>query len=839
MLQLTAGHMLKVSNPSRPEICGHCARVWPSTEISDGSAALSPFLAYNLGIDTHITSVFEGLSLSGGNSRSIRRSVLLSPCRELKTINSNGQKDEQDTAGNPSENTEDTDFISLAQSGEARVHVANEIQIAIVREPAYGVLQEVMESKVNSGDHAVEAIETFFGDNIRIVCEGDILAAKLQSKADSHFQGTVREKAMMDGFDNDEGVPNLIFFRVESLRPNNFIYQAIDPSKTIVRMVGTCFSGLPPSARGYLSKLSPSTTLLGLHPRAISRSSGWTLLNTGLLLPTWQKIARLTASALLSATSLVPLRIAILLHGPIGAGKRTAITAAATALGYHKLRLSCQEFNAEGTSEATIIEGLQLAFTSVLRYRPALFALEDIDKLIPPVIQQMPTTKSRIGTTLDECIKRGFQDLDNKSLQQKFRAPVILIATATHIEDVPAALRRCFTHEIHVDAPDDACRLSLLRSFLNESGCRLTDHQWTDLARHTAGLLPRDIRALAAIASSKSVSLAFGPRELLNITSGALLDVPTKCVSPVTLEERHLKDALNIVHEQKISDLGAPKIPNVEWDDIGGLESVKNDILDTIELPLKHPELFTGGLRRRSGILLYGPPGTGKTLLAKAVATECKINFLSVKGPELINMYVGESERQVREVFAKARQARPCVIFFDELDSLAPARGHGSDSGGVMDRVVSQLLAEIDSAQGKSGADNVFVIGATNRPDLLDPALLRPGRLDKLLYVGVADSPASQLKVIQALTRKFNLNADVDLKAVSEKTPALLTGADLYALCASTWMAALQRCIKENNEYVEVKQSDFHAAVMSLQPSLSEQEIRRYERLRDEYQGNA
>ncbi|EIE24751.1 AAA-domain-containing protein, partial [Coccomyxa subellipsoidea C-169] len=174
-------------------------------------------------------------------------------------------------------------------------------------------------------------------------------------------------------------------------------------------------------------------------------------------------------------------------------------------------------------------------------------------------------------------------------------------------------------------------------------------------------------------------------------------------------------------------------VPNVQWEDVGGLEDVKAAILETVDLPLRHPQLFTQGLRRRSGVLLYGPPGTGKTLMAKAVATECSLNFLSVKGPELINMYIGESERQVREVFARARRARPCVLFFDELDSLAPARGAGADSGGVMDRVVAQLLAEIDGVQGADGSSSgssqdIFVIGATNRPDLLDRALMRPGR---------------------------------------------------------------------------------------------------------------
>lgn len=174
--------------------------------------------------------------------------------------------------------------------------------------------------------------------------------------------------------------------------------------------------------------------------------------------------------------------------------------------------------------------------------------------------------------------------------------------------------------------------------------------------------------------------------------------------------------------------IGAPSIPKVSWDDVGGLVHAKTDILDTIQLPLDHPELFAGGLKKRSGILLYGPPGTGKTLLAKAVATSCSLNFFSVKGPELLNMYIGESEANVRRVFQRARDAKPCVIFFDELDSVAPKRGNTGDSGGVMDRIVSQLLAELDGMAGGEGTSDVFVIGATNRPDLLDPALLRPGR---------------------------------------------------------------------------------------------------------------
>jgi SpoVK/Ycf46/Vps4 family AAA+-type ATPase len=350
------------------------------------------------------------------------------------------------------------------------------------------------------------------------------------------------------------------------------------------------------------------------------------------------------------------------------------------------------------------------------------------------------------------------------------------------------------------------------------------------------------------------------------------------------------------------------KIPNVKWDDVGGLEHVKREILDTIELPLKHPELFASGVKQRSGVLLYGPPGTGKTLIAKAVATECGLNFISVKGPELLNMYIGESERNVRRVFERARAAKPCVLFFDELDSLAPARGQGSDSGGVMDRVVSQLLAELDSSTAPAsssssesktqkkkkksflhaaddsdssddddddddddekkktegaaapGQADIFIIGATNRPDLLDSALLRPGRLDRCVYLGVSQDNKAQLKVVQALTRKFHLHSDVRLAQLVESFPFTYTGADFYALCSDAMLNAMKRKIATLELYsggggdgdkksaqqamkrmtdaelkVVVCQRDFTRAASQLTPSLSEAELARYATLRAQF----
>jgi peroxin-6 len=220
-------------------------------------------------------------------------------------------------------------------------------------------------------------------------------------------------------------------------------------------------------------------------------------------------------------------------------------------------------------------------------------------------------------------------------------------------------------------------------------------------------------------------------------------------------------------------------------------------------------------LSQTKGILLYGPPGTGKTLVAKAVATSFSLNFFSVKGPELLNMYIGESEANVRRVFQRAKDAKPCVIFFDELDSIAPKRGNHGDSGGVMDRIVSQLLAELDGTSGGSGSADVFVIGATNRPDLLDPALLRPGRwvpkvyhkykvfsfsffrFDRMLYLGVSQTHDAQLNILEALTRKFRLDPSLNLRHVAEQCSFNYTGADFYALCSDALLNAMTRKAEE------------------------------------------
>jgi peroxin-6 len=336
----------------------------------------------------------------------------------------------------------------------------------------------------------------------------------------------------------------------------------------------------------------------------------------------------------------------------------------------------------------------------------------------------------------------------------------VIIATTTEVDKIPDGVRGLFTHEIELNAPDEAEREGILRTIIEDRSIALDPEvDLSSVALKTAALVAGDLvdvveRATVAQRSrlellSSKASTSDHPVTVrdIQVAGGPAATSLTKADFDLAVEaaRKNFADAI-----------GAPKIPNVTWDDVGGLNNVKDAVRETIQLPLERPELFAKGMKKRSGILFYGPPGTGKTLLAKAIATEYSLNFFSVKGPELLNMYIGESEANVRRVFQRARDARPCVVFFDELDSVAPKRGNQGDSGGVMDRIVSQLLAELDGMSGgEDTGGGVFVIGATNRPDLLDQALLRPGRFDKMLYLGVSDTHDKQLTIMEALTRKY------------------------------------------------------------------------------------
>ena len=549
---------------------------------------------------------------------------------------------------------------------------------------------------------------------------------------------------------------------------------------------------------------------------------------------------------------------ALLLHGP---GERTAAgaaRAAARALGVGLVEFCCHELaegaGGEGGDEAAALEA---AAESAARFAPAVLLLRRFDAFSGPndggnssrSVQDLLRPALRVlqrataGGGAGAPAARAAVVADNSSGY----CPLVLpVATATSAEDLPSECRLHFTHELEVTMPDEGEREAVLRAACvfpekrageegegkaGEEG-RCSSFSLERLAKETPGASAADLAHLAADVAHRAIGAA----------------APVCAAADFAVTDEQVLPALSGLRERASQVIGAPKVPSVGWGDVGGLKDVKEAIVDTFDLPLRHPELFSSGLQLRSGVLLYGPPGTGKTLLAKAVATECTLNFLSVKGPELISMYIGESERNVRDVFRRARQAAPSVIFFDELDALAPARGRAGDSGGVMDRVVSQFLAELDDVQGAGGEGKVFIIGATNRPDLIDPSLLRPGRFDTTLYVGIASDGASRTDVLRALTRKFELAPDVELGAIAARCPKHLTGADLYALCADAWMCGAKRTIAspggvqdggQRDARVLVSAADFTAALAQLTPSLSVEELDRYERIRDSYRKKA
>ena len=469
----------------------------------------------------------------------------------------------------------------------------------------------------------------------------------------------------------------------------------------------------------------------------------------------------------------------ILLHSTQrNIGKATFASRAASDLGLHVFEIDAYELIAEGGSAGDVkTEALfKTRIERAMNCGPdcTLVSLRHVEAL----------TAERMIT----AIRGSMTDVR------------VVIATTTDIGNVPDGIRSLVTHELEITAPDEGEREGILRGITEDRAISLASNvDLASVAVRTAALVAgnlADIMDRAIVARQDRLEKLIVKRSIEEEGANLLVrDVlvsggeDARCVTKADLDL-----AVEAARKNFADAIGAPKIPNVSWDDVGGLANVKDAVMETIQLPLQRPELFAKGMKKRSGILFYGPPGTGKTLLAKAIATEFSLNFFSIKGPELLNMYIGESEANVRRVFQRARDARPCVVFFDELDSVAPKRGNQGDSGGVMDRIVSQLLAELDGmSDGEEGGGGVFVIGATNRPDLLDQALLRPGRFDKMLYLGVSDTHDKQLTILEALTRKFSMHPDMSLRRVAESLPFTYTGADLYALCSDAMLKAITR----------------------------------------------
>ncbi|KAK5072505.1 peroxisomal assembly protein [Lithohypha guttulata] len=624
----------------------------------------------------------------------------------------------------------------------------------------------------------------------------------------------------------------------------------LDTSQTKLGVSGTSHHNISDLtkkwSRFWLGLRSPPRSLTVAQGPLITPSS----LPESTKLPLEKRLADLVAAATSPrATSLGLPPLVILLHSnQRQVGKTFIAKNACTSVGVHTFTISGHDLLSENASTTG---GGDVKTEGLLRVR-AERALSCGAEQTAILLQHIDVlTADRMVPTIRDVIESAR----------------VVIATTSKLDDVPAGLRSLFTHELEVVAPDEVARESILRSVCSSLAIAISPMvNLKNVALQTAALVAGDlvdvVHRASLARSNRLVSLAEAKGcDVIDLKlSGGL---STSHLMPIDFST-----AIAAARSTFSDAIGAPKIPSVTWQDVGGLASQKDAIMETISLPLTHPELFANGVRKRSGILFYGPPGTGKTLLAKAIATEFSLNFFSVKGPELLNMYIGESEANVRRVFQKARDARPCVVFFDELDSVAPKRGNQGDSGGVMDRIVSQLLAELDGMSGggsdedgqTSNAGGVFVIGATNRPDLLDPALLRPGRFDKMLYLGVADSHDAQSTILEALTRKFTMARDVDLQRIAQKLPFTYTGADLYALCSDAMLKAITRKTKGVDDRVEaisqergepvstgwffdhaakpedveviVNEEDFELAQKELVGSVSAKELEHFERIR-------
>ncbi len=496
----------------------------------------------------------------------------------------------------------------------------------------------------------------------------------------------------------------------------------------------------------------------------------------------------------------------VLLHGPPGCGKTLLAKAVANESDAYFIAINGPEIMSKFYGESE--QRLREIFEDAKEHAPAIIFIDEIDAIAP-----------KRGEVTGEVEKRVVAQLLALMDGLKSRGQVIVIAATNRPGDIDPALRRPgrFDREIAIPVPDKRARREILQVHTRNMPLG-EDVDLDELAEVTHGFTGADLAALCREAAMHALR-RFLPK--IDMKKG----IPAEVLKELKVTRQDFLAALRDIQPTALREVYV-EVPEVHWDDIGGLEDVKQELREAVEWPLKHPEYFKEmGIEPPKGILLYGPPGCGKTLLAKAVATESEANFIAVKGPEILSKWVGESEKAVREIFAKARQAAPCVIFFDEIDSIVPRRGMRYDAG-VTDRIVNQLLTEMD---GIAKLEGVVVIGATNRPDILDPALLRPGRFDRIIYVPPPDKKA-RLEIFKVHTRNMPLAEDVDLEELAEKTEGY-TGADIAALCREAALTAL----REKGRPTKVIMRHFAEALKKVQPSVSREDISRYEKIREEF----
>ncbi len=475
----------------------------------------------------------------------------------------------------------------------------------------------------------------------------------------------------------------------------------------------------------------------------------------------------------------------VMLHGPPGTGKTMIAKAVANETDANFVSISGPEIMSKyyGESEKQIRE----IFEEAEKSAPTIIFIDEVDSIAPKREEVTGEVERRVVAQLLSLMD-GL----------KSRGQVMVIAATNRPNAVDPALRRGgrFDREIEIGIPDRLGRFDILQ--VHTRGMPLSEEMseekgMREIADMTHGFVGADISSLCKEAAMHAIRLIL-PH--INIEE----EIPPEIMEKLVVTKDDFLDAFRNIEPSALREVFI-EVPQVKWTDIGGLESVKQELIEAVEWPLKYPEAFeTINTRPPRGVLLFGPPGTGKTLLAKAVATESEANFISIKGPELLSKYVGESERVVREVFRKARQAAPSIIFFDEIDSIVPTRGTAFDSG-VTERVVSQILTELD---GLEELKNVVVVAATNRPDMVDPALLRPGRFDRLIYIKPPDEKEREL-IFDLHLKGKPLSPEVDAEKLAQRAEGYV-GADIEAICREAAMLALRDFIKPGMEREDVRE---------------------------------
>ncbi|ELZ07047.1 ATPase AAA [Halovivax asiaticus JCM 14624] len=510
----------------------------------------------------------------------------------------------------------------------------------------------------------------------------------------------------------------------------------------------------------------------------------------------------------------------VLLHGPPGTGKTLMAKAVANEIDAHFETISGPEIMSKYYGESE--EQLREVFEEAEENAPAIVFIDEIDSIASKREETSGDVERRVVAQLLSLMD-GLEE----------RGRVTVIAATNRVDAIDPALRRGgrFDREIEIGVPDKEGRTEILQ--VHTRGMPLVDSIDLDqYAENTHGFVGADLATLAREAAMNALRRI---RPELDLEEE---EIDAEVLETLQVKEVDFKEALKGIQPSALREVFV-EVPDVTWDDVGGLEATEERLRETIQWPLDYPEVFAEmDMQAPKGVLMYGPPGTGKTLLAKAVANESQSNFISVKGPELLNKFVGESEKGIREVFEKARSNAPTVIFFDEIDSIAGERGRNSGDSGVSERMVSQLLTELD---GLEELEDVVVIATTNRPDLIDSALLRPGRLDRHIHVPVPDE-AARRKIFAVHTEHKPLADAIDLDWLAAETEGYV-GADIEAVTREASMAATREFINSVDPdemddtlgNVRISKEHFEHALAEVSPSVTTETRERYEEIEEQF----